>query len=170
MGKEIKILIFFLLLLGGFKVKAQFYLDSLNKQSNAMLVAFNNNDYQTLLQYTHPKIIVLMGGIDSAKTVLRKGMNFVADKGVSYININTGTPQQMLKSANVFQCILPQISEVKIKDKKAKATNYLLCISYNSGKNWYFINANKEKEAYLKKLIPEISKDLIIPEMELTYH
>ncbi|TBO44937.1 hypothetical protein [Pedobacter kyonggii] len=169
MGKEIKILVCFLFLFSGFQVKAQFYLDSLNKQSNEMLVAYKNNDYQTLFKYTHPKVIVLMGGIDSAKAVLRKALNFVADKGVSYININTGTPQQILRSPQIVQCILPQISEVKIKDKKAKAINYLLCISYNSGKNWYFINADKEKEAYLKKLIPEISKELMIPEMELTY-
>lgn len=170
MGKKIKILVCFLFLFGGFKVKAQFYLDSLDKQSNAMLVAYKNNDYKALLKYTHPIIIVLMGGIDSAQAVLRKAMNFVADKGVSYININVGTPQQILKSAQIIQCILPQISELKIKEKKAQAINYLLCISYNSGKNWYFINADKEKESYLKKLIPEISKELMIPEMELTYH
>ncbi|TCD10763.1 hypothetical protein EZ449_07700 [Pedobacter frigidisoli] len=166
MGKKIKVLAVLFLFIGC--AKAQIYLDSLDKQSKAMVLAFKENDFQTLLKYTHPKIISLMGGVDSALVTLKKGVEIIKERGVSYIEVSTGKYEQIIKLGQVIQCLIPQISEAKVRDEKIKAKSYLIGISYNNGKNWYFINANKEREMQLKKLIPEISKELIIPEFTMT--
>ncbi|MDY0905860.1 hypothetical protein [Pedobacter sp. CFBP9032] len=167
MDKKIRVLAVLFLFIGCVSAKAQIYLDSLNSQSKAMLLAFRGNDFNGLLTYTHPKIILIMGGVDSALTTLKMGVKIIEESGLSYVDIKNEKPEQLFQSGQLVQCLLPQTSDVMIKDKKIKAISYLLCISYNGGKNWYFINANKEKETQLKKLIPEINKKLVIPEMQI---
>ncbi|NTE02126.1 hypothetical protein G6M26_09230 [Agrobacterium tumefaciens] len=168
MGKKIRALAVLFLFIGCVSAKAQIYLDSLNSQSKAMLLAFRGNDFNAHLRYIHPKIISMMGGVDSALATLKVGIKVIEESGLSNIDIKNEKPEQLVQSGHLIQCLMPQASNAMIKNKKIKAISYLICISYNGGKNWFFINADKEKETQLKKLIPEINKELVIPAMQIT--
>jgi predicted lipid-binding transport protein (Tim44 family) len=72
MGKKIKILLLLLIIFGSTNTNAQVYLDSLNKQANAMTVAYSKSDYKALLKLTHPKVVQTMGGIKSAEANLKR--------------------------------------------------------------------------------------------------
>lgn len=167
MGKKIKLVLFTLLVLCVTSVNAQVYIDSLNKQANAMLNSFETKDYKTLLKFTHPKIVKTMGGIGPAEVAIKKALESITANGFSLKNIKIGEVSHFVKSGTLYQCLLEQISLANVNNGNFRAVNYLICMSYNSGKNWYFVNADKEKEASLKKLIPEINQELTIPEMKL---
>ncbi|WP_316801909.1 hypothetical protein [Pedobacter nototheniae] len=166
MGKKIKILLSLLIIFGSINVNAQAYLDSLNKQSNAMLIAYSKSDYKTLLQHTHPKVAQTMGGAKLAEVSLKKSIETLTASGFSFKNVKLGKPSEIIKNGQNYQCIIPQSATAEINGKKVIVNSNLLCISYDSGKNWYFINAEKNQEASLRKLIPEISTKLIIPKTE----
>jgi photosystem II stability/assembly factor-like uncharacterized protein len=166
MGKKIKILLLLLIIFGSKNTNAQVYLDSLNKQSNAMLVAYSKSDYKTLLKRTHPKVAQTLGGAKSAEANLKKSIQALTASGFSFKNVKLGKPSEMIKTGQNYQCIMPQLATAEINGKKAIVKSNLLCMSYDSGKNWYFINAEKSQEASLRKLIPEISSKLVLPKTE----
>jgi hypothetical protein len=163
MGKKIKILLLLLIIFGSTNTNAQVYLDSLNKQANAMTVAYSKSDYKALLKLTHPKVVQTMGGIKSAEANLKKSMQEITATGFSFKNVKLGKPSEMIKTGQNYQCIIPQLATAEINGQKTIIKSNLLCMSYDGGKNWYFINAEKSQEASLRKLIPEISSKLVIP-------
>ncbi|WP_316847731.1 hypothetical protein [Pedobacter psychrodurus] len=166
MGQKIKILLLLLIIFGGTNTYAQVYLDSLNNQANAMLIAYSKSDYKTLLKRTHPKVAQTMGGVKSAEANLRKSIEALTASGFSFKNVKLGKPSDVVKTGQNYQCIIPQFATAEINGKKLAVKSNLLCMSYDGGKNWYFINAEKSQEASLRKLIPEISSKLVIPNTE----
>jgi len=166
MGKKIKLLFLLLIIFGSSNTRAQVYLDSLNKQANAMLMAYSKSDYKTLLKRTHPKVVQTMGGAKSAEANLKKSMQAITATGFSFKNVKLGKPSDMIKTGQNYQCVIPQLATAEVNGKKLIAKSNLLCISYDGGKNWYFINAEKSQETALRKLIPEISKKLVLPQSE----
>lgn len=170
MGKKISILILLFVVSTSAKVKAQFYLDSLNKQANTMLFAFQKGDYKTLLSYTHPKIIEDIGGMEKALKAMEVVSATMENQKVKFKKIALGKLTQILRDDKTIQCVLPQNMEMQIGEITAKSTVYIFGISYNGGKTWYFVNADSEKEESLRKNIPEMSKNIVIPKSEVIYN
>lgn len=149
---------------------AQVYLDSLYKQANSMLSAFKAGDHKTLLHYTHPNLIEYMGGSVKALEILRMATETLETRKVNIKKAEMGKITQNVLYNKTIQCVIPQIMEMQVGETNAKSISYIFCISYNEGKEWYFINADKEKEKSLRNLIPGISDKIIIPESEVTYN
>lgn len=170
MDKKIKFLLLGFLVALAVNSNAQEHLDSLNKQSKHMLSAFSKQDYNTLLRYTHPKVLELMGGEEKGLTILNNAMEQLKSLNMIIKKAEIGSVVQILKTTDNIQCILPQMLEIEIGQVKAKSKNYLFGISYDGGRKWYFLDTSDRKEADLRSLIPEISKDLIIPKSETSYN
>lgn len=169
MDKKIKYFAFLLFMLSSSFVNAQAYLNNLNKQANEMVSAVKKRDYKTLLTFTHPKVVSAMGGNEKAAAGLKASMKVLEDQNINFTKMEVGSVTQSLVSGKTIQCIIPQLVEIQMGTKKAKAKNYLFGISYNGGKNWYFLDTAPLK-GDVRKLIPEASKDLIIPKSETTYN
>jgi len=169
MGKKVKSFTLLLLIFSSVYVNAQVYLSNLNKQANEMISAVKKRDYKTLLTFTHPKVVNAMGGNKKATATLKASMKALEDQNVIFTKVEIGSVTQNLVSGKTIQCIIPQFVEIQMGTKKAKAKNYLFGISYNGGKNWYFLDTAPLK-GDIRKLIPEASKDIIIPKSETTYN
>lgn len=161
MGKK---LIFICLLIGlTLNLKAQVYLDNLYKQANEMATAVSKGDYKKLLKYTHPKIIKQMGGTEKATQTLKQAMVGMKQQGLQFDKVSIGKVVQTIKSTKDLQSIVPQIIDMKFGTKTIHSNSYLFCISYNAGKNWYFLDTGTTQEVELRKMFPEISTKLVIP-------
>lgn len=165
MGKKIKILTF--LFFFSVTVNAQVYLDSLKKQANNMIIAVKKGNFNTVLNYTHPKIIMAMGGNEKALQTVKTAMNILKKQKIVISSISVGPIVQSLINEETIQCIIPQFVEVRMNGKISKSKNYLFCISYNHGKKWYFLDTAPLKGVDIRTIIPEASKDIKIPKSEI---
>ncbi|QPH41598.1 hypothetical protein [Pedobacter endophyticus] len=170
MGKKISILILLFIVSTSIAVKAQPYLDNLNKQANDMLVAFQKGDYNTLLRYTHPKIIEDFGGQKKALKTIKIAIETLRNQKVQIKKVILGKPTQIITDEKTIQCVMPQNMEMQIDETIAKSTVYIFGISYNGGNTWYFVNADSEKEESLRTKIPEMNKHIVIPKSEVIYN
>lgn len=161
---------FLFLFIFAIESKAQVYLDSLNKQGNEMVNAAVNGDYKTLLKYTHPKIIKIMGGNDQALITLKQTMNALKEQNFIIQKAGIGKIVQMIKTKKNFQCIIPQTVTLKLQNKTAESNNFLFAISYNNGLRWYFLDTGGASENQIRKIFTEMDKNLIIPKSKTTYH
>lgn len=169
MGKKI-IFLLLLLLSFGFNSKAQEYLDSIKSQSTQMVNAFSKGDYAKLLEFTHPSIIKILGGKETATKFLDTALNQIKESGMTVEEARVGDIIQTLKSNNTIQCMLPQYLKMKMGDKFYSSKNYLFGISYDHGKRWYFIDTNGSPEESIRKMIPEISKEIVFLESEKSFN
>lgn len=149
--------------------QAQVYLDNMYKQANAMARAAIKGEYATLLQYTHPTIIKTMGGKDQALATLKQGIAALKSSRFAIKKVEIGKVTQSIVTKENIQCIVPQIMDIEVSGVKAHSNNYLFGISYDGGKNWYFMDTAASTPEKVKKLFPEINKNLVIPKSKTTY-
>jgi hypothetical protein len=166
MGK--KVILFFISLSFCLTLQAQEYLTTLNSQANKMVSAVIKGDYVTLLKYTHPKVITMMGGREKANTILKQGMEKLKTSGATFEKAAIGKPQQVMVSKSNIQCLVPQISDITVMGTKIHSVSYLFCITYNAGKDWYFLDTGNSNEDKVRKMIPEMNAKLVIPKSERT--
>ncbi|RZK55235.1 MAG: hypothetical protein EOO91_14465 [Pedobacter sp.] len=166
-----KKLIFICLLIGlTANLKAQVYLDNLYKQANEMATAVSKGDYKTLLKYTHPKIIKQMGGTEKATQTLKQAMLAMKQQGLQFDKVSIGKVGQTIKSTKDIQSIVPQILDMKFGTKTIHSNSYLLGISYDAGKNWYFLDTGTTQETELRKMFPEINSKIVIPKSSRSFN
>jgi hypothetical protein len=166
MGK--KIILFFILLSFGLTLQAQQYLTTLTIQANKMANAVVKGDYVTLLKYTHPKVITMMGGKEKANMILKQGMEKLKTSGATLEKTTIGKSQQIIVSKSNIQGLVPQTTDITVMGTKIHSVSYLFCITYNGGKDWYFLDTGNLNEAKLRQMIPEMNAKLVIPKLERT--
>lgn len=165
MGKKIVLLA--LLVCAQLAGHAQAYLNSLYKQANEMAKATLKEDYLSLMKYTHPSVVKAMGGEQKAAATLKEGMQKMKNGNLKFKNMTTGKATQCITTKNSIQCVVPQEVDVSFGTQAVHTAGHLFCISYDSGKKWYFFNANNT--ASVQKFLPEIDKKIVIPEAKVTY-
>ena len=62
-----------------------------------------------------------------------------------------------------MQCLLEQKITMKQNKELISESSYLLCISKDSGANWYFVDLGKLDKKLLKNIVPNLSSKIILP-------
>jgi len=122
-----------------------------------MADALLNKNYDTFLTFTHPKIIELSGGVDSLKKTFKKGLG----GSIDIISVDVEKPEKILKFRKTMQCIIKEKVVIRMSSVNMTNTPKLICISYDSGVHWYFIEANPNTIPKIKTTFPEIDPQII---------
>ena len=139
------------------------YENKIQEQGEKMAKSLIENDFNSFSNYTHPKIIEMIGGKEQLVKTLEKGMKEMRSEGIEFISITIGNPSQIYKIESELQCTVPQSIEMKVPDGRIVANSTLIAISNDNGKNWYFIDTEKKDIQTLKKIVPNLSEKLVIP-------
>ncbi len=160
------ILITLLLLINGTLISQNEYENSIVEQSKIMSDAIFNGEYEVLADYTYPLIIEMMGGKDSMMRIIENAMDNMKNQGFSFSNIDIGKPSRVYEAGDELHCIMSQTIELKNSEGTLKSKSYLLGISKNDGKNWFFIDTGQLTNETVYEMFPDFNSDLIIPETE----
>ncbi|MEP6597803.1 MAG: hypothetical protein ABJA71_17745 [Ginsengibacter sp.] len=132
-------------------------------QAMDMAKALIKKDFPTFLKYVHPNIVAMTGGKD--KVLQRMDtVNAVASQlGAVIKKITVGNPGNIIKYRNELQVTIPQSSEMTSGFGNVTLETTLIAISTDDGKNWFFIDTSMYNLKEVKKAIPDLSPELIIP-------
>ena len=125
-------------------------------KGNLMITSYQNGDYDTFLDFNHPKIITLSGGRDKMKEMFKQGLS----SGVKFLKIELSLPKKLIIKDNIYQCAFPQKQVVSIDGQKFYTLGTLIGISYDFGKNWSYIGVSKNTLAKLQVHFSELSNEL----------
>lgn len=142
--------------------------ENLKKQANIINNAIYKSDFSTVVKYTHPKIVAMMGGERNVVAMMQKSINPLDRADLKYTKVSIGKIVQKIQSASNIQCIVPLIKEVRKGNTVKTITDYAFCISYNKGKDWYFVGSPGAIDQQLRLLIPEIAKDIVFPKPKVS--
>lgn len=135
-------------------------------QATAMGEAFLHADYKTFSLFTNPRIVEMMGGSENMIRVLVKTMRDMKSQGMIFSKISFDEPTKIIKAAAGLQSTILQHTEIKLNKGHVLATSALIAVSSDKGQHWTFIDTSNKDLATIKKLLPELSYEIVIPEQK----
>ncbi len=122
------------------------------------------SDFETVLAYTHPKIIAAGGGKDSLMSVVKKNFKQMQSQGIAIKSFTIGVPGDIEIIGRLHYSMVPQTMVLQVPGGTLSAKSSTLAVSEDSGQHWYFINPKNKDEATLWAVFPELRGKLIIPD------
>jgi hypothetical protein len=132
-------------------------------QAMDMANALVKKDFPAFLKYMHPDIIKMAGGKDKVLQRIDTANAMASKLGASIKKIVVGNPGKIIHYKNQLQVTLPQTSELNSGFGNLTLETTLIAISSDGGKNWYFIDTSIYNVKDVKKAMPELSPELVIP-------
>jgi hypothetical protein len=133
------------------------------EQSKILAEAFTNQDFNTIVTYTYPRIIKMMGGKEKMISILKSGKLNMENEGVFFESVSVKKPSEIYQSGNELYCLIPQTIIMKIPKGKLETNGYLLAVSEDNGEKWFFIDTAQLDDNKLAYLFPNMNKKLKIP-------
>ncbi|HET6542910.1 MAG TPA: hypothetical protein VFG46_20630 [Chryseolinea sp.] len=142
---------------------AQVDSDVIKKQAELTAKALLNDDYETLIKFTYPKVIELVGGRDKMISLIKKGKIEMGQQGISFDKVIIGKPSKTVIAGDEIHCLVPQTVYMKVPKGKLKSETQLLAVSRANGSNWFFIDAVSLNKDNIKRVLPNYNFDLVLP-------
>ena len=166
--KQLFIRIFILMIIGtcysqNKTVDSSNYSDIIKEQAETMSQFLLKKNFKSFTQFTYPKLVEMMGGEQKMIETLEKASTQMEADGTAYLNVTIGEPSRVLSFQNEMQCIIPQTLEIKVPNGRVLTKSSLIAISIDNGKSWYFVDTSGKDIQTMKKVLPNLSEELIIP-------
>ena len=142
---------------------AQVDSDVIKEQAELTAKALLNDDYETLIKFTYPKVIELVGGRDKMISLIKKGKIEMGQQGISFDKVIIGKPSKTVIAGDEIHCLVPQTVYMKVPKGKLKSETQLLAVSRDNGSNWFFIDAVSLNKDNIKRVLPNYNFDLVLP-------
>ncbi|MCA1621851.1 MAG: hypothetical protein LC795_21775 [Acidobacteria bacterium] len=160
--------IFFLLTSQGAAAQTQLTEEAskqLRAQAEESSRAFMEGNYERLADFTHPKVVELMGGREKMAEFVRKSMAGVKSQGFETLSYAPAAePTQVLREGGQFYAILPAKLRMRTPDGVIFVSeSFMIAVSADDGKNWKFVSGATADAAKLKLLMPEVADKLKLP-------
>ncbi len=140
------------------------YSKTIKEQAELMGQLLIKKDFMSFSKYTYPKIVEMMGGRHKMVEVMEKESKEMLSEGTDFLNVTFGEPSKIITIGTELQCSVPQTIEMKVPNGRLIIKSTLISISIDNGKNWYFIDTSGGDIQTMKKALPNLSEELIIPE------
>ncbi len=125
-------------------------------------------DYDTLFDLTHPKVVEPLGGkekfVEATKGVMKK----MKDAGIAFTSFKIGEPTDPVRGGKEVFVVVPTTAELDTPKGKATATSYLLGVSADNGKTWRFVDG-AAGAAETRKMFPDLPKSVTLPKIEYKF-
>jgi len=134
----------------------------IKEQAELTAKALLNDDYETLIRFTYPKVIELVGGRDKMISLIKNGKIEMGKQGISFESVIIGTPSKTVIAGSEIHCLVPQTVYMKVPKGKLKSETQLLAVSRDKS-NWFFIDAVNLNKDNIKIVLPNYNFELVLP-------
>lgn len=126
-------------------------------------------DFETVLTYTHPNVVELMGGKDNAVTLLKTQFDKMIAEGFVFEIAEVKKLTDFAKEKDTYHCLIELYNQMKMGSSRIKAKSYVFGIYDDSVKHWFFVEANQLKNPSLRDMaFKDFSTSLTLPDDETT--
>lgn len=145
----------------------KFDTSNLKKQATEMAESFMLSDYKTLVKYTYPKVVQMMGGEQKMLNSINEGLTEMKEQGYIIKSVQVGLTDQSVMAGKEIHTFLTQTLTMSVPRGTVIANSYLLAISLDGGNRWYFLDSTPlSDEEKLKSIFPNFNHSLKIPKKQ----
>lgn len=151
-------------LMFGTSVFAQTKTEAL-KDAKATSSATIKMDFDTVLKYTLPSALDMMGGKDAALKVVQATYEGMLSQGFVFEKAEVIGVSEIVKEQGQYRCVVENFNQMVMSKQRISSKSYLLGIYNEADKHWWFIEASQLKNEALKnQILPNFETKLSIPE------
>ncbi|TXG37192.1 hypothetical protein [Seonamhaeicola maritimus] len=126
-------------------------------------------DFETVLKYTYPPVLGLMGGKEKAIELLTTTFDTMKEQGFVFEKADVVAVSDVVFEQDQYRCYVEGYNQMTMSGMRIKSKSYLLGIYNAENKIWNFIEAKQLKNPALKDMVlPDFITALEIPDDETT--
>jgi hypothetical protein len=133
------------------------------RQAETCANALIEEDYETVVKFTYPKVIELAGGSDKLIAIIKNGKEEMRKQGIKFDEVSFGQPSEVVKAGNELHVLVPQTVVMRLANGRLKNDTHLLGISQDGGANWFFIDTANLTMETIKDVLPHYNSKLVPP-------
>ena len=163
------VLVGILLCLAGADAKAELargWTDAAKRDATRMFDAYRRNDLPTIIKYTYPGLLKVMGGSKQMLVVLGEAVASMKREGYTFRTATAGTPVQTVTAGSELHAIVPLKQILTAPGGELHVDGYLLAVSTDRGKSWTFVDAAQLAQTSAAQIFPTFNSELRIPPTE----
>lgn len=124
-----------------------------------------SKDYKTVISYTLPAIVDLLGGEVTAVETIQGAMESMNQGGTFIVSSEATALTAFGQENSEYRCIVENKIEIKMPGQTIKSTNYMLGIYNEEARTWHYIEASQLKNPQMKQMVlPDFETALNIPD------
>jgi len=140
---------------------------ALKRQADDMAALMMQHNYKQMAYYTYPPIVKAMGGPDKMAEKVSQMMDEMQTRGMALKSTTIGNIGDIVKSGTHLYSVIQQILQISNGGSVITGSSYLLAISSDNGKRWYFVDTAPFKHQNIKQMFPDYPPGLVIPESHM---
>ena len=163
--KIVSVLLVMLATVGATAQTEQELKDLAMAQAQLTCQATVDEDYETVLKFTLPAVIELLGGMDMALITVGDMMSSMSENGTTVVSSKATELVAFGQEEGEYRCVIQNKIDIKTPGGIIKATNYIVGIFDQDASQWHFIEAAQLKNPQMKAMVlPDFETKLNIPE------
>ncbi len=147
----------------GFSANAESSSQNVQRDATAVLKAFHFADLDTVMRYTHPKIISMLGGPKPARETMAKALKSLKSQGMKLKSLSIPHAPRFLRGGKRRFVFVPTLSVFSFDGKKIESLNYLLGILDDGAKQWKYLDGAKLNSRKVRALFPGFPRGVTFP-------
>jgi len=136
---------------------------TIQQEAQKCAKAILTNDYDTVVKYTHKRVIDGVGGKEAMIAALKDGTEQMRSQGISIVHVKIGDPQKPQKTGEWVTVLIPETITMKVPGGKFVQESCLLGISEDQGKSWVFLDVGPVTKEQLVQIFPELDGKIQLP-------
>ena len=129
----------------------------------AIIKAVYSGNVGTVLQYTHPKIIKMMGGAKAARASVAKSLKKVGSVGLRLESLSFPSAPVFLRGTRQRFVIVPTYSVFSVKGQRVESLNYQFGVLEKGAKRWKYVEGSRVNKRNIARLFPEFPRNYTFP-------
>lgn len=138
-------------------------LNIMQQQAMKMAQFLLKDDYRSFTRFTYPKLVQISGGYNEMATLIEKEISEMKKQGFKIDDIKVDSPSHIFRNGKELQCTALQHLYMTVQNKRILSTSSLIAFSSDNGSNWTFLDANNKTIETIKKIVPNLSPQIVIP-------
>lgn len=124
--------------------------------------ALYSGDAKTLIRYTNPKLIEMLGGHAQAEQALKQGaMQLVGRMSVE--SLDFPTPPTFFESAESRFVFVPTLSVVSVQGQRVESLNFQLGARSKTGEQWTYVEGSRITHENVRTFFPDFPEGVEFP-------
>lgn len=134
------------------------------KDVRRMVAAAYEGDVETIIDFTHPKILQMMGGVATARTAMQEIFDKGASLGLKLDEMTFPSEPTFLRGSDNEFVIVPTLSKITAKSKRAESLNYQFGARRIGRTDWKYVEGSRVNKDNVNKFFPDFPKDYEFPQ------
>ena len=139
------------------------------KEAKIASQATLDEDFKTVVEYTYPEVLKLMGGKEKAVAFIKSSFDALREDDFVFEKADVLSASDVIFEDDEYRCYIENFNQMVIGNMRVKSKSYLLGIYDDNVKHWYFLEAKQLKNQQMVDMVlPNFETSLNIPEDETT--